>query len=500
MALGVTAPAERSDRGGRAVLLLLGIIVLAAILRFWRLGDWGFESTELFTLRDSNNPRLNNPRPIIYFLNYFLIRPLGPLNELGLRILPALFGVLAVPAMYFLGRRVVGSRAALFSGLLLAVSGSHIYYSQFARYWSLVFLLSAIYPIAIYIGVRERSRPALVLGLVTAILAVLSHPVSILLFGSLGIWVLGMYFRRGQLRQLWSQKGARWGMLVGLAMVAAIATRYVPMLRSWVSMHDKGPAGEFLLLLPTGMGLKQMSYLLAYAESLTLPVVLAGLVGIYHLWRRDRSLGLLMACLALFPVAFLLLVSLRTSISLPYLLMPSAPAFFYGAGVFLDSLTQVEWGVRPRWLIPATMVIIVLTAGAPTVMSQYRDGRRYDFRRVAEWLNGEMRPGDRIFSDQPRVLMHYLPGSEIPRLTRDTVALARSKESVEAAGKEGALWIVAPAPSHAFRSAPGLGRLNNWMYHNCQIRNTVGVGRLDFRQHYLQIYRCPPFPVSQPES
>jgi hypothetical protein len=30
------------------------------------------------------------------------------------------------------------------------------------------------------------------------------------------------------------------------------------------------------------------------------------------------------------------------------------------------------------------------------------------------------------------------------------------------------------------------------MYGNCQMRNTVGRGRLDFRQQYLQVYRCPP--------
>jgi hypothetical protein len=29
------------------------------------------------------------------------------------------------------------------------------------------------------------------------------------------------------------------------------------------------------------------------------------------------------------------------------------------------------------------------------------------------------------------------------------------------------------------------------MYEHCQLRNTVGVGRVDFRQYHLQVYRCP---------
>ncbi len=60
----------------------------------------GTRGDELYTLRDSLHPQLRNPRPLLYLLNYFLVRPLLPLDEFGLRVLPALFGVLAMPALY----------------------------------------------------------------------------------------------------------------------------------------------------------------------------------------------------------------------------------------------------------------------------------------------------------------------------------------------------------------------------------------------------------------
>src|SRR4051812_42664196 len=102
-------------------LLLAGLVALAFVLRFWRLGDWNFQATEMFTLRDSLHPRLTNPRPLGYLLNYLLVRPVMPLDELGLRVLPALFGALAIPALYFMGRRIVGPRAAFLAALLLTV-------------------------------------------------------------------------------------------------------------------------------------------------------------------------------------------------------------------------------------------------------------------------------------------------------------------------------------------------------------------------------------------
>ena len=150
----------------------------------------------------------------------------------------------------------------------------------------------------------------------------------------MAIWVVVSYLRPSQVRQLWKQAGFRWGVLVGAVAGAALLYRLVPMLRSWTYRQDIGKGGEFLFHLPPGAGVKQAAYILAYAESLSVPVVLTGVLGIYLLSKRDRSLALVLSLVAIFPIAFLLLVSLRTAISLPYVLMPTASVFFIGAGVF----------------------------------------------------------------------------------------------------------------------------------------------------------------------
>src|SRR5688572_11982743 len=135
-------PLERQQRLERlAGWFLAALVLVAALLRFSKLGDWGFDSDEVFMLRDSVHPRLTNPRPLGYLLNYALVRPFLPLDELGMRLLPALFGVLAIPAFYFVVRRLLGTRPALLAAFLLTFSPLHLIYSQFGRYWSLVFLL-----------------------------------------------------------------------------------------------------------------------------------------------------------------------------------------------------------------------------------------------------------------------------------------------------------------------------------------------------------------------
>jgi Dolichyl-phosphate-mannose-protein mannosyltransferase len=485
---------ENTERrfGPAPALLLAGLILVSLALRFWRVGDWNLEATEIFTLRDSIHPRFTNPRPLSYLLNYYLVRPFMPLDEFGLRLLPAVFGVLAIPAFYFVSRRLTGIRAALFGTLLLTFNELHVYYSQFARYWSLVFLLCAIYPYAIYLGIRERDRRALVIGLVTGVLAALAHPVSVLLIGGPAIWLLATYLRPRYFMALWNRREFRVGVVVAAVLLVVVLVRFVPILGRWISSHDKNPgSGQFLVRAPMAPGLKQFFYVVAYLESLTIPLVLSGMLGVYLLWQgRDRFLAIFLTSLVAFPIAVLTLLSLRTPVS-TYYLLPTAPVFFLGAGVFFDRLLEVEWSLRPRWLLPATVAAMVLAAGTPTLVSQYSNGRRYDFRGVARWIEAHRTPDDVVFSDQPMVLAHYLPGTQVQRLRYDTVPLARSLQQVQETARQGALWIVAPTPSHALRTNLAQGGLSDWMYEHCRLRNIIGKGRIDFRQQYLQVHRCP---------
>lgn len=499
-----SAPSELAPQTGglSPVIILTGLTLLAFGLRFYRLGSWGMESDEVFMLRDSLALSLRNPRPLMYFLNHYLVYPFVPLDEFGIRLLPAISGVLAIPVFYAMTRQLVGTRAALIGAFFLATSGLFVTYSQFGRYWTLVFLLSSVYPYALYLGIRDGNGRMLALGSAAAVLAVLAHPVSVLLLGGLGAWIIVSYAKRDRLVQLWGRKDVRWAAFLAVILALLVTMRFVPMLQSWIRAHDRVPVGErggeFLLHTPGGQGVKQLSLLLVYAQSLTPPLILAGLLGMFILWRqeRTRSLALLITCLLVLPAAFILLVQIRSAVSIFYL-VPTMPALFIGTGVFLDRLIEVDTGVRPRWLLSAAVGLMIFADGAPTLISQYRDGKRYDFRGAARWLDEYMAPGDVLFSDQPQVVAHYLPGRQVQRLIADPIRLARAGGTPRQTGGKGLLWIVTPAPSHAFRTNPRLGSMNDWIYTNCQLRNTIGVGRLDFRQNYLQIYRCPPLTPAQ---
>jgi hypothetical protein len=483
------------DRSRTHLWIVAGLFALALLLRFWKLGTWNFQATEIFTLRDSNTPQFHNPRPLGYLLTYFLVRPWHSLDEFGLRLLPALFGAFTIPAVYFVNRRLIGSRAALLAALLLLASPLHVMYSQLARYWSLVCLLSAVYPSALYIGVRDRDRRMLAVGIITGLLAVLAHPVSVLLVGGPLVFLLGR-LRPANLRRLWDQPAGRWGLIIVTLLCVVLAIRLIPILEGWFTEHERNPGNSQFLLRRVPAGLKQMFLVLAYIESLTVPLFVFGALGFYLLWREgDRTLSLILISTVIFPLAFLALVALRAPVS-QYYLVPTIPVWFIGAGVFIDRLFLSYQGVRPSWLLPAAVIAIIIAAGLPTLISDYRDGRRFDFRGAARWLEPRLRESDVVFSDQFMVLAHYLPNAEVRRLRRPE-PLEQAMESLEQGNRGGVLWIVAPAASHAFRANLEGGGLIGWMYDHCQLRQSMGVGRMDLRQEYLQVYRCPPAPSNE---
>ena len=52
---------ERRSAELAPLALLAGILILTIVLRFYRLGEWNFEATEMFTLRDSVRPSSTTP-------------------------------------------------------------------------------------------------------------------------------------------------------------------------------------------------------------------------------------------------------------------------------------------------------------------------------------------------------------------------------------------------------------------------------------------------------
>ena len=397
---------------------------------------------------------------------------------MGLRLIPALAGILAVPTMYYLVSRVATRRAGLFAAFLLALNALHVSRSQHGRYWTLVFLLCTAFSLAFYVGVRERKRNWILASLALGLLAMLSHPTSGILAGGIGVWLLIIYGPKVGLRRLGASQPARWVMASGVLAAALTAVWLIPLLQAWVATsHMKRLSG--------------VSLVLSQVDGLTAELSLVAIAGVVWIWHSDRSLAVFLGSVVVIPTAFLVALSYGTAVSTAYL-FPTGPFFFVGAAIFLDQLTRLPVEAWTRRLLATTVVAVLLASNIPGLWSQYRDGGRPDFRAAAAYLKMRLGPQDDIVSDQSRTLKHYLPDARITPLRRRPEKIKAALDSVLAEGS-GKLWIVVQASLRAgFKNHKlGLGPIADWVYASCQLQHTVEQPRLDFRNNGLQIFECP---------
>jgi len=96
--------------------------------------------------------------PFYYLILHYWMMVFGT-SESAVRLLSALFGVLAIPMIYVIGRQLFKKEVGLVAALILALSSFNIQYSQETRMYSLMVLL-ALFSMYFFLRFLQRSTLA----------------------------------------------------------------------------------------------------------------------------------------------------------------------------------------------------------------------------------------------------------------------------------------------------------------------------------------------------
>ncbi len=142
-------------------------IIAGAALRFATLGMQSYHHDEAWTagvvLHDSLFTTLGkvsgteSTPPLYYLLAWGWSKLFGN-AEWGLRSLSALFGVATIPVAFAIGRRLAGAAAGAFAAAFVALNPALIWYSQEARAYSLLVLLST-FAFLFFLRARDGHSP-----------------------------------------------------------------------------------------------------------------------------------------------------------------------------------------------------------------------------------------------------------------------------------------------------------------------------------------------------
>lgn len=182
--------------------LLVIIVVIGAWLRLSGLALQSLWLDEIWTYYRTHYPTLSamltggltrdiHP-PLFYILQYYLQKYVGD-SETILRLPSAVAGVLSVPVIFLLGRRLYSDREGLAAAALMAVLWCPVYYSQEARANMIMVLfsmLSMYFWIALVTSLCRKERPDLwtIIGFAgSTVVAGYVHYYGLLLVGLAGL-------------------------------------------------------------------------------------------------------------------------------------------------------------------------------------------------------------------------------------------------------------------------------------------------------------------------
>ena len=439
---------QKSTERLRKAIPLLVILLLATVLRFYRLDEqslWADEGNSA-ALAIRSLERITHDAghdihpPLYYWLLHFWVRAFGN-SEVGLRSLSALSGILLVALIYLLGEHLFGQSVGLAAAFTAALSPFQVYYSQEARMYILLALLGAtlVYTLLRYLGSEKLIwLIGFILSAVAGLYTHYSFPIVLGMANAAWlVWIISTRASRGEAfgtdASPLLQRIGIW--LIGQLVIVGLYAPWLPIayrqLSTWPaisqayglrfylhrafrlwSLGETAPGGTGSFCLLWGM---IILWLLgawpACPESSRREVrQKAWPTSQVHLWLHQ---GLTLSY-CLLPVLFQWGMSLFRPAYRPKFFLVATPAFavLLGQGI-VNGLHTRWWALRNAWA--AASLSLILVASSNSLAHYYFDPAwaRDDYRGTAAYITAVERRGDAILLNAPgqwEVFTYYYSG------------------------------------------------------------------------------------------
>jgi mannosyltransferase len=387
----------------RHLQLLAGITLAGALLRFTTLGVqsyWLDEAATVNLLHKGFGSMISgvasgeSTPPLYYILAWIWAKVFGT-SEAGLRSLSALFGTATIPVAYVLGRLVAGRRTGLVAAALCAFNPLLVWYSQEARSYALMILLTGLSLIAL-IRVLETPRTGrLAAWALVSIAAIATHYYAGFLIGAEALWLLYRTQAKGRA-------------FTATAAVAAAALAFLPL-----ALHQRSTgAAAFISASSIARRLAQIpkQFVLGYHGPFEIvAVILTAVLLAYAAFRllaavpgRERTRALVLAGLGIAAIVAPLVLAL---IGPDYLIARNVIASWLPLGVAVA--TGFAAGRAPREGIVAAGLLCAIGVVMVLAVDFHEQYQRDDWRGAAQALGT---------SGQGRAIIVTPPSGRIPLL------------------------------------------------------------------------------------
>lgn len=376
-------------------LFVAALFLCALAIRFFRLGDWSFWPDEAFSLgtkSDGFNESLLR-RSLATDLIQYVVSVLGA-GEWNARLVPALIGSISIPLLYIPLRRCLAMSGALATTALLSVSLWHVYWSQSARFYTLLFLFFNLGLLLFYLGLEEDRPWYMVAALVLFGLAARERMAALLGMPALVLYLLVLVVARVERPRGLNVRNL--ALFFGPALLVGSVFVW-PFLSDWQGwMRGFGRINNSPLFLLAGT--------IYYVG---IPLAVFAVVSTVSLVRQRSRFVLLLILTAVTPLLLIMGMSLFQYTANRYIFF-SLFSWLALAGVGIQELVK-RLPASSLGLAPAVAATL-LAASAADLFLYYteQNGNRPDWRAAFAYIAEHGRAGDRVVSSDLDVFRYYL--------------------------------------------------------------------------------------------
>ena len=373
----------------RYVQLLLSLTIVGLILRFFNLG---YNSLWLDEASTHNFAILSLPEiwkattggefnpPLFYWVEHCMLA-FGN-NEVVLRFVPALLGVLTIPLIYYVGKEFMDRNVGIIAAAAFAFSPFLIFYSQEARAYSMMLFFVAFAMIFYFRAMKTNDiRNWAIFGLFSA-LAFWSHFYSLVIIGALILHALVV-----QVLKYYKDVKKLVPMVAGWAVFAVICLPLILVtLQLFASRTSSGPTFGAQGLNVITATFQQVA---GFSDILMYLFLLLFVIGIIWACMFDRNKGRFLVLLTILTFVISFILSYKMPMVPRYLIFFSI-VFFLGIAMCYRPLCSL---VNNRGVVYG-LVALLIVLNLPLLVDYYSGYNKDDWRGFSGQLQQITKPGD----------------------------------------------------------------------------------------------------------
>ncbi|MFX0133193.1 MAG: glycosyltransferase family 39 protein [Candidatus Hodarchaeota archaeon] len=389
------------------ILFIIIVTVFASLVRFYKLGDWSLWIDEVCTIHNSmksfnaiDSFKLYGQArffPIGYLIVKAAISFFG-LSVWSTRFFPCLAGIISIPVFYWVFKQMTGKVEAGLGCIFLALSSWHIFWSQSARYYSLLMLCSMIDVYLFYRGFeKDESKTIFSAGFLLVFSIFIHYSAIFLLVAFISYIIVLLVFR--------------FERPAGLNLKNVIIFLLPIILSSGVMLPKL--VNRFIFFTSPALGYKfwpgrNPAYpLMSLTYYIGVPIIVSTFfISLFLIIHKNR-IGLLMSCYVFIPMLLLSLFAL-VSVGGSCKLFFTLPGYLILTAIGCNILyVNMEKGYK---IITVSFIMIIFI----TLISQnylyYTNEYAYRkrWKEAVYLVKQQMRSGDTIFAIDAPVINYYL--------------------------------------------------------------------------------------------